>query len=461
MTNLSTQEKALALNLQPSIYGVFAEIGAGQEVVNHFYQAGAASGTIAKSISAYDMCISDSMYGNTRRYVSKERLESMIQTEYDQLIVALSNQSATKHFFAFANTIQTTNFNGTNKGQGWMGVKFQLTPNNQASTYKIHVIMHTDDVIEQRHLIGVLGVNLIHAAYEFDNDHAKFIEALKENINPEHLEINFIETEGPNFDKSADKTLSLLLVKKGLTKMILFNESGQILQPINAFYKKDVIMVRGRFKPPTNVTSEMFLKSQMQLLEHGLCKKQNIYKVAEITFNCYQDNAELEVEDFMARTELINQMGYPVMVTNFTYHSDFLRFMNAYFSTSSINIVLGSDNIKKVFGVVQHDQQEDKIIDLLAQLTKKDNRILVFPELDKHRQLNHPTIQSLPEKNQLYYKLMLEKALIVPVLNVDSQVLQIRSGNILQMLSSGIQDWQQMVPSSIIPSLQSGRLRML
>lgn len=454
---LKSIEKALKLNLQPSIYGVFAEIGAGQEVSNHFYKAGAASGTVAKSVCAYDKMMSDSAYGTTKRYVSKERLDNMLNVEYQNLITSIPSRASITHFFAYANTIETINFHKTNKGQGWMGVKFQKTPNSRPITCQIHIVMHTNDIMEQQELIGHLGVNLLYGLYEHHDNSDLFIKSLKDNINTDLLEINFIELTGNNILPNYSIELSLLLVKYNLTKMIMIGPNGDILQPLNALYKKDVVLVRGRFNPPTNVTLEMFEKATDHLKTSKEVKSQNIIPLAEITFNCYQGKKELGIKDFLNRTEILSALGYPVLVTNFQYHHEFISFINNFVKLNSLNLVLGIDNLQRAI-THDHGKSEEKILQLMQSMVSGQNRILCFPELNDTGKLN--TLNDLSVENEIHMLLsfLRETGRLEDILNVDKVVLGIRSNKVIDMLIAGNEDWKEMVPEVLQNILEEKRL---
>ncbi len=451
---LTSREKALKINLQPSIYGVFAEIGAGQEVSNHFYKAGAASGTIAKSICAYDMMVSDSIYGKTNRYVSKERLQSMLDVEYQNLIASVPSKAAVAHFFAFANTIETTNYLKTNKGQGWIGLKFQLIPNSRPTSCLLHIIMHTDDVHEQQKLIGDLGVNLLYGAYEYQHEPEYFIQNLRDNIDPHLLEINFIEVNGDHLAQTTSKLLSLLLVKYELTTMIMIGTNGEILQPLNALYKKEAIIVRGRFNPPTKVTVEMFERAKMQLLDKHKKRKQDVLAVAEITFNCYQANKELELDDFLKRTELLSKLGYPVLVTNFEYHKDFIHFINKYVKLNSLNLVLGLDNLERSIQPIMGKDNERDFVKLIDAMVCGNNRIFAFPEIDQHGNLSGVESLNLEIGVKALLDFLQTTGRIEDLDFIDKALLKIRSNHVLDLIHANQSVWREMVPPVLIPFLE-------
>lgn len=457
---LSSREKALRINLQPSIYGVFAEIGAGQEVSNHFYKAGAASGTIAKSICAYDMMVSDTIYGRAKRYVSKERLQNMLDVEYRSLVSSVPSKASMAHFFVFANTIETINYHKTNKGQGWLGIKFQTSPNGPPSHCLIHVVLHTDDIHKQQQLIGHLGVNLIYGIYEHQNDPEQFIESLKDNIDPNQLEVNFITVSGNDVSANSSKVLSLLLVKYNLTKMVMIGKNGEIVQPLNALYNKDVVLVRGRFNPPTKVTQEMFEQAKQQLIERHNKQKQDLLAVAELTFRCYHQDKELDLDDFINRTELITKMGYCVLITNFKYHHAFITFINDFVKLNSLNLVLGLDNLERSLQPGNLAVNEKESLKLIQSMISKENRILVFPELGQNGELKSYASVNFQKGVHALIDFLATTNRIEDITNVDTRLLFIRSDDVLENVQNNGHHWQNMVPEELVPLMRTRQLNM-
>jgi hypothetical protein len=217
-TDIGTKQKALAINLDPKIYGSFAEIGAGQDVAANFFKAGASSGTIAKTMSAYDMTFSDAIYGvqQVKRYVSEQRLISMLDHEYSLLIERLAAQRGNSTtFFAFSDTISALNYHKTNQGHGWMGVRFQLEPNGKFNDVVLHVKLLDNDNNLQQQAAGILGVNLMYACFYFYENPLVFLLSLMDDLSKDRIQIDMIRFEGPNFAKVDNRLMSLHLVKYG------------------------------------------------------------------------------------------------------------------------------------------------------------------------------------------------------------------------------------------------------
>src|SRR5688572_28840541 len=227
----STHQKARQINLDATKYGTFAEIGAGQEVARFFFRAGGAAGTVAKTISAYDMAVSDAIYGSTERYVSRQRLQAMLQHESDLLLQRLDQTRGDKiTFFTFANTVATHSFTRQEEGHGWMGMRFQTRPREQPSEIILHVRLLDRENVRQQEALGVLGVNLIHGAFYQHREPAKLIRALLDNLTWERVEVDLIRFSGPAFAGADNRLMALELVRQGLTEAAMFTAAGEAVQ---------------------------------------------------------------------------------------------------------------------------------------------------------------------------------------------------------------------------------------
>src|SRR6195952_3693774 len=284
--DIGTKQKALAINLDPKIYGSFAEIGAGQDVAANFFKAGASSGTIAKTMSAYDMVVSDAIYGaqQVRRYVSEQRLIAMMDHEYGLLIERLAVQRGeTTTFFAFSDTVSALNYQKTNDAHGWMGVRFQLEPNGEYNDVVIHMKLLDNDNNLQQHAAGILGVNLLYACFYYHQNPPVFLLSLMDDLSPDRIQIDMIRFEGPGFIKVDNRLMSLHLVKYGFSDAALFNPEGKNMQPSEALYKKHTVVIRGRFRPIINVHLDMLNTGVKQFLQEPDVDKDNVVVIAELT----------------------------------------------------------------------------------------------------------------------------------------------------------------------------------
>ena len=245
---LDTHQKALTLNLDPSTFGSFAEIGAGQEVARWFLVVGGASGTVAKSISAYDKEVSDDLYGSGSRYVSRQRLEAMLDNEWAQLLTQLEKTRGSQtRFFSFVDTVSARNYAGTNDPHGWIGLRFQLQPGGPTNDILLHINLRDSSNVLQQEAIGILGVNLIYAAFYQLGTKESFFAGLAQDVPRERIEIDFVDFRGPAFASWDRPTLLAYLVHAGLAEAVFFSSTGAAVPPTEALYKKAVVLAPGYF----------------------------------------------------------------------------------------------------------------------------------------------------------------------------------------------------------------------
>src|ERR1700729_622522 len=283
---ITTNRKALAINLDEPKYGTFAEIGAGQEVARHFFQAGGAAGTVAKSISAYDMKFSDAFYGKSPRYVSRERLELMLSREYDLLVIRLEVMRGDRSaFFVFADTVAARSFKGNNECHGWMGVRFQTEPKGKPSVIILHVRMLDRENVLQQQALGVIGVNLVYGAFYYIDDQDRFIQSLADNLGIDRIEVDMINFSGPFFASVDNRLMSLKLVEYGLTNAVMFSPKGEVLQPSEVLHRKAIVVERGSFRPVTLVNEDMMRCALAQFLQEPALKGVDVVVLMEITMH--------------------------------------------------------------------------------------------------------------------------------------------------------------------------------
>lgn len=444
---LSTKEKALSLNFRTDVYGSFAETGAGQEVANNFFRAGAASGSVAKTMSAYDMTISDAIYGKCKKYVSRERLTGMMDYEYHQLTTMLENKASETNFFALATTVETINFHRTNKAHGWIGFKFQLNPLSPPNKCIIHVHLNDLDPLLQQQAIGVLGVNLMYACINFDGAE-NMIPSLIDDILSTRVDIDMFSLRGPDFLDIDNRLNSLLLVKYGLNPMAMFDETGHVMQPSESLYKKDILVLRGRFKPPT--------KLDIDMLDHGLehfvstegVDKNNVLKCCELTIDNLSNDGELNPKDFLDRADLLNSLGYKVMISNCQQHYKLENYLSKYVNGKLMTIV-GVHNLTKLFDEQYYKHLSGGIVYALGHLFPKHVTMLVYPSLDEEGQFIKAKDAKIPAHLCHLFDHFLKTGKIVDIGSFNKERLSINSDFIMEMIKSGDTDWEKFVPESI------------
>jgi hypothetical protein len=355
--DIGTKQKALAINLDPEIYGSFAEIGAGQDVAANFFKAGASSGTIAKTMSAYDMTVSDAIYGalKVKRYVSESRLMAMLNHEYNLLIERLAKQRGDNTtFFAFSDTVSTLNYHKTNEAHGWMGVRFQLEPNGAFNDVVIHVkLLDTDSNLQQQ-AVGVLGVNLLYACFYYHETPTVFLLSLMDELSKDRIQIDMIRFDGPNFEKVDNRLMSLHLVKYGFSDAALFGPDGENQQPSEALYKKHIVVIRGRFRPIINVHMDMLNTGVKQFKQEPDVDKKNVAVISELTLQSLKErdadeNAEIDEKDFLERVDILCSLGQTVLISNFHEYYKLVAYLSK-ITSLKMGVVLGYPNLEYIFG---------------------------------------------------------------------------------------------------------------
>ncbi|WP_068629376.1 nicotinate-nucleotide adenylyltransferase [Cephaloticoccus primus] len=378
---LTTHRKALRINLDTSKYGTFAEIGAGQEVARVFFQAGGASGTVAKTISAYDMTFSDAIYGKAPRYVSQERLLLMLDHEFELLRERLAESRGAKtQFFVFADTVSARNYSGTNEQHGWMGVRFQPAPAAEPSEIVLHVRMSDKDNLLQQEALGIVGTNLVYAAFYYRHDPQKFIASLLDHLSPQRIEIDMLEFRGPEFAHIDNRLTSLLLVHYGLTNAVMFGPGGSVLQPSEVLRKKAILVERGSFRPVTHVNVDMLKCAAEQFMQEPLVKDREVVVLMEITVLNLIASGEFDSADFLSRVDLLGAIGFTVLISNY---SEFYR-LTAYFrryTKEMIGMAMGITNLVEIFNEKYYDNLEGGILESLGRLFRHSVKLYVYPML--------------------------------------------------------------------------------
>ena len=458
----SVSRKALQINLDPTIFGSFAEIGGGQEVARNFFQAGGASGTIAKTISAYDKQYSDAIYckdRSSKRYVSRERLELMLNAEYEELTGLLNEtKPAGQRFFAFADTVSTLNFKKDNISHGWMGVRFQLTENNAPNQVILHVRLLENDGILQQNTLGILGVNLLYACFYFWDRPNSFLLSLFDNLAKDRLAITMIHMSGPELSYVDNRLLGVQLVKNGAVSAIMFDRYGNVQEPDDMLYKKNVLIFRGSFRPVTFVSVDM-LKSSFSLFKKDEdYDKFNTLPLCEITLNNLLHEGDLNERDFLDRVDLLNEMGQNVMVSNFREFYKLVDYLSQ-FRIIKARLVIGIETFEKVMQAVYYSELKGGIVEALGKLFPKNVKMYVYPALQEDTK-GVKTTQSLvfpPETMHLFRHLM-ENRLILDIKNMNRRFLKIYSHEVLDKIQKNDPRWENDVPVFIAKRIKERKL---
>jgi len=369
---LDTHQKALQVNLDANLYGTFAEIGAGQEVARWFFRVGGAAGTIAKAMSAYDMTFSDAIYGPCERYVSKQRINSMLDHEFRLLYERLDAKRGEKtRFFVFADTVAAKSFNGKNDPHGWLGIRFQSEPRTDPSQIIIHVRLLDKENVQEQEALGIMGVNLAHGANYLHDDPEALIISLLDSLTNERVEVDMIEFSGPDFEKVDNRLMSLKLVQNGLTQVAMFTASGEVVQPADALYKKTILIERGSFRPATNVSVDMLRCAQAQFIQEPRVQGEQIVTIMEMTLKNLIDGDKIDHQDFIDRADILCALGKTVLISNFAEYHRLAAYLFRH-TKKMIGIVMGVPTLRELFDEKYYADLEGGILESFGRLFKND-----------------------------------------------------------------------------------------
>jgi hypothetical protein len=446
-----THQKALRINLDPRWYGTVAEIGAGQEVARWFFRVGGAAGTIAKSISAYDMAVSDAIYGEVDRYVSAGRLQAMLDHEYQLNLDRLTDKRGdTTSFFAFANTVVARSFKGNNECHGWMGLKFQAHPRDEPSQIVLHVRMLDVEASLQQEAMGVVGINLLHGAFFLHHEPEVLVESLLDRLNTGRIEIDMVEFRGIEFRRVDNRLMALKLVQLGLSGAAMFGPDRVVLQPSEALRKKAVVVERGSFRPTTLVNIDMLETALAKFTADPSVEGKSVLPLAELTMrNLLAGGSDVDRRDFLARADLLAACGMTVLISDYFEYYRLAAYI-ASRTTERIGIVMGVPSLQELFDEKYYMQLPGGILESFGRLFKNDLRIYVYPlkrTLDQELQ----TVDNLEVEASLrpLYEYLAMRGSFVPLDNFRAEYLSIFSRDVLKKIAVGDSAWESMVPGAV------------
>lgn len=449
---LSTKAKALKINLDPSIYGTIAEIGAGQEVARNFFRVGGASGTIAKAMSAYDMAFSDAIYGAeaNKRYVTQSRVKKMLDHEFKLLKDRLKGKKYEgRRLFAFANTITTLNYSRTNEPHGWIGVRYQLEEDAEPNEIIMHVRIYDNNAILQQRVIGELGVNLIFGAYEYADSPETIVASLKDYLGSNHLEVDMIKFTGPNHKDVDNRLMSLLLVQLGFTDATIFGPDNECYQPKDFLYKKDVLMVRGRFRPFSLVNQDILNNGLERFNQEEDVDKENIVVVSEMNLNTLYNDEELSRKDFLDRTDILCALGSYVMVSNFKEHAKLAGYLTRC-RVKKIRMPIGIMNLIFIYGLDGKENLAKEVLKSFGELFSYDVQLYAYPyqRVKGGEIITAKTLRTNPHLESLH-KHFLENDYIQDIEDFNVENLQIFSQDLIEKIRSREDGWEDKVPEYV------------
>ncbi|MDA7810197.1 TonB-dependent receptor [Flavobacteriaceae bacterium] len=458
----SIKAKALRINLNEHIYGTFAEIGAGQEVARHFFRSGGASGTIAKTMSAYDKAFSDAIYGQETNsgYVSESRLKKMLDHEVNLLETRMDRKEhPNKMFFTYANTVATIDFAKKYKGHGWMGIKFQTNPKEAFSEIHIHVRFHLFEAKAQQEALGLMGLNLIYGAYYKNDEPKKLLRYLYDHIDSESIEIDTINFSGPLFKKVDNRLMSLELVKNNMTKAVMFGPDGNNILPAKVFWKKNILAIRGSFRPVTLVNEDMFIKSTDIISKEKGFKEDKQITLFEITLsNLKSSNGDVNETDFMDRAKLLCALGHTVMITNFKEYYKLAEYFSNY-TNKKVVLTMGVNNLIEIFDDKYYDELRGGILEAFGKLFVKNLRVFLYPMKDpKDGSIINSNNIHVANKMKNLYKYFKYNNRLLDIIDYDEALLSIFSIKVLEKINAGENGWEEMLPKEVTNQIKSKKL---
>jgi hypothetical protein len=458
---LDSSRKALFINLDETVYGTFAEIGGGQEVARIFFQSGGASGTVAKTISAYDMMFSDSIYGKspTGRYVSEVRLMQILDIEYDNLIKVLSEKRGKDtRFFVFANTVATLNYKKNNQSHGWLGVRFQLNPKSPPNEVILHVRLLENDNLLQQKTLGILGVNLVYACYYNYQYPNSFLKSLMESLSADRIEIDMIRMGGPDLDYVDNRLLAVQLVKNNMTTVTMFDRYGKVKQPADLLYRKNIMVLRGSFRPITYVGFDM-LKSGFSLFKKEIgFDRQNTVVLCEMTLNNLITKGELDERDFLDRVDILCGMGQNVMISNFREFYKLSDWFRKY-KTKNIRMVIGALTFRNVLESKYYNDLSGGVLEAFGKLFLENLKVYLYPGREKICD-EIITSQNMPVEAEVkfLYQHPLEAGLVLDIPGFREETLPYFSNKVLKKINNNDPTWEEMVPKYVSAFIKNKRL---
>ena len=447
----SIESKALRINLNEHIYGTFAEIGAGQEVARHFFRVGGASGTIAKTISAYDKNFSDNIYGEEEdgRYVTETRLNKMLDHEMKLLENRIPrSEHPNKMFFTYANTVTTIDFAKKFKGHGWMGIRFQTGPDKEFSKITLHVRFHQSEARFQQESLGIMGTNLIYGAFYKNDQPKKLLKYLYDHIDKDAIEIDTINFSGPNFEGVDNRLMSLQLVKKGMTEAVMFNPDGNNILPARELYKKNILALRGSFRPVTKVNIDMFEKSLEVFLQEQEVNENKTVVIFEITLSNLISQGEIDEKDFMDRAKLLCSLGHIVMISNFKEYYRLVDYLSQY-TKKQMALAMGVNSFVDVFDENYYKDISGGILEAFGKMFYNNLKVYLYPMKNDQGDIVTSNNLKLHPRMKDFYKFFKYNGKVVDIYDYQIEYMDVFSREILKQIKNNEKGWDQHLPEGI------------
>jgi hypothetical protein len=455
----ATHQKALRTNLDKSSYGTFAEIGAGQEVARWFFKVGGASGTVAKTMSAYDMTFSDAIYGACERYVSRQRLQTMLDREFALLQERLDSvRGAHTRFFVFADTVAASSFTYNSEPNGWMGIRFQRQPRAEPNQIIIHFRMLDSDNVQQQEALGIMGVNLVYGALSLSDRPEFLLESLIDGLSRNRVELDLVKFSGPDFRGVDNRLMSLWLVQKGLANAAMFTAEGEVIQPAEALHNKPILVERGSFRPVTNVAIDMLELARTRFTQEPQAPAEDIVVLMEITMKNLLTHGSLDAQDFLARVDCLGALGKTVLISDYGEYYRLAGYLFRY-TKKKIGIAMGIPSLREIFDEKYYADLEGGILESFGRLFKNALKLYVYPRQDPTTGalLTATNLQVAPRLRHLFAYLM-ENGGIEDLYCTEGRYQPLSSQEVLNKITARDPAWETMVPPAVARMIQERKL---
>ena len=453
---IKTEQKALDINLNDPIYGTFAEIGAGQEVARNFFQAGAAAGTIAKTMSAYDKTYSDAIYGEepSNRYVSENRLYKMLDHEWSLMEERLSESRPDATFFVFADTVQAINYTRTIKGNGWLGLRFKLKPDGPVNDMVLHVKMLDTNNRLQQEAIGVLGVNMIYAIFYYNDNPEKMVRSLVDNIK-DRVSIDLLRINGEDFNFFDKRLISLYLVKHKLTSVTMFDVHKKSIHASEFLYRESLMVIRGNFRPPTIVTLDVINSSFKQFKSETNLPDEKLNLMLEMTMEYLKgEHAEIDEKDFLDRADMLGTLGHNVLLSDCDNHQMLINYLSDY-KIANLGLVIGARELQKIITDKYNNNQDGRLLVAFGELFSQNIKIYAYPAQNElSKEIMTAQNMEVPDGIKFLYQYLLDSKQIVPVYIFNKDILYIYPYDVLLDIQENKAGWEDNVPQVLVEMIK-------
>ena len=459
MSASSTHDKALRINLDPDLYGTFAEIGAGQEVARWFFIVGGAAGTIAKTMSAYDMTVSDAIYGPAERYVSRQRLHKMLEHEFGLLQERLApKRGARTRFFAFADTVATRSYGRQEEAHGWIGIRFQAEPQGPASEVIAHVRMLDRENVAQQEALGVAGVNLIHAALYHAAEPHSILASLLEDLTRDRIEVDLVKFDGPAFRQIDNRWVSLQLVRHELTDSAMFTASGEVAQAAEVLYRKPILVVRGSFRPITNATLDLLECARAQFAREPRVQGETPVVLTEMTLRHLAEGGAIDQRDFLDRADTLAALGLNVLVSNYARYFRLAAYLLRQ-APRQVGIALGVRRLRELFDEQYYRDIEGGVLEAVGRMFKRGLKVYVYPVVEgpEARLMSARNLEVAPDQRHLYAHL-LDNHWVEDLAGYREENLRVFAREVLGGIRAGDAHWESLVPPQVVQMIKARRL---